>query len=150
MTELVPQGGSHYSDEDRRKAVTAYAIHGNATRTARETGIPRKTITHWRNNADWWDELLAQVQHEIEDEHKALYRQVTSQALSAALKRIDEANPQQLVTMAAISTDKARLLSNQPTSIRAESDSISQLAQKFAELSKQWEEKNARVIEHED
>ena len=137
--------GSQYTDAHRREAVMLYAMHGHDTHVAKLMDIPRSTIQHWRK-ADWWDDMLSAVRHEIQDRHISMYQRITDKALDAAVQRIDEATPQQLVTMAAISTDKARLLSNQPTSIRGDSSTINDLAQQFAKLSQQWEEKQVNVV----
>jgi hypothetical protein len=53
----------------------------------------------------------------------------------------------------AVSFDKLRLAEHQPTSIVAKTNDVAALAQQFAELSTQWQEKQTSVIavqENED
>jgi hypothetical protein len=53
-------------------------------------------------------------------------------------------------TVAAIAFDKLRLSQNQPTTIKADSSDVKALAEQFAALSQQWQEKQATVVVVQD
>jgi hypothetical protein len=67
MGELV-QGRSKYTDEDRRKAVVEYCVSGVMTKVSDATGIPDTTLCTWKNKSDWWDDLVATVRSEIDEQ----------------------------------------------------------------------------------
>lgn len=140
MSEMVGRG-SKYTDEQRREAAVLYSIHGHDTKVSRELDIPRSTITEWRKQG-WWDGIIAEVRHEIQDQHIAKYHQITGRALDHAIENIGDLDAKAAVTAAAIATDKARLLLNQPTSIRGDSDTINSLKEQFEALAS-----NHRTIE---
>ena len=52
MGDLV-ETGSKYSDEDRRRAVAEYCVHGTISQVSKATGIPGRTLSGWKNT-DWW------------------------------------------------------------------------------------------------
>jgi hypothetical protein len=50
----------------------------------------------------------------------------------------------------AVALDKLRLLENQPTRITATTNDVAALAEQFAELSRQWQEKQVNVIPQDE
>ncbi|MCZ6686989.1 MAG: hypothetical protein O7C69_04730, partial [Gammaproteobacteria bacterium] len=59
-TVIPKQPGSKYTDEDRRRAVIEYCVHGVMSKVVKITGIPDTTLAHWKNKSDWWDTLVAE------------------------------------------------------------------------------------------
>ena len=118
MKRLV-ETGSKYSDEDRRKAVVLYLVHGSDTRVAQESGINRTTICKWRNHSDWWDQVATTVSGEIEDKLRATFRKVALEGTQLALDAIrsKELKGKEAMITAGIAYDKLRLSENRPTSI---------------------------------
>jgi hypothetical protein len=135
MSELVGNG-SKWTDEDRRNAATVYAVKGSLSAVERDLDIPRTTMVKWKQS-DWWDEIVGEVRHEKADEHIAQYTALVSDALNHAHATLDQASPKDALIMAATATDKARLLLNQPTSIKGTDASINEMAQMFADLSRE-------------
>jgi len=78
MGDLV-ETGSKYTDEDRRRVVVEWCLHGNQMAIERNIGIPNTTISHWRLHSDWWDEEVAKVRDEINE-------QILAQNLTNAIK----------------------------------------------------------------
>ncbi len=66
MGELV-HGRSKYTDEDRRRAVIEYHVSGLMTKVSDVTGIPETTLATWKNQSDWWDDLVVSVRNETKD-----------------------------------------------------------------------------------
>ena len=140
MSEMIPTG-SKYSDADRLNAIRMYAIEGTFTRTSKIVGIPERTLYEW-GTTDWWQAELTKVRTIKQDEHINAYTSLVSDAIAHAHANLDQASPKDAITMAAIATDKARLLLNQPTSISSNSASVAELQRQFEALAA-----NHRTIE---
>jgi len=56
---------SKYSDEDRRRVVIEYHIHGTQTKVAKITGIPRRTISDW-TQTEWFVEQSQAMEAQAE------------------------------------------------------------------------------------
>ena len=119
MGELVKGGGSQYTDEDRRNAAMHYAIYGNQTKVSEMIGIPQTTISLWRNHTDWWDDLVAQIRNEKQDEHIAKYTGLVDKALAQCESTLDKASPKDAAIIAATFTE---------------------------DLSRKWDEKQVNVV----
>ena len=130
--------GSSYSDKDRYEAATLYAIHGQLSPIVKATGIPQQTLTDWKKT-EWWDGLVSELRSSRQDEHISRYHTLAEKAIEAAERGIDglagdklsASDIRSLATVGAISTDKARLLANQPTSISGKSSDLTALAERF-------------------
>ena len=159
MSALATTGnGSKYSDEDRRRAVAEYAIHGTYTKTEQFTGIPNQTLSGW-GKEDWWVEEVRKVREQNKEIIESKYEQIVLKGLDAQLQRLSDGDPyltkekdkdglivdvvaykpisyRDLSTGSAIGFDKLRLIRNEPTSIKAESTDarLNQLAEKVREL----------------
>ena len=151
----MPTQGSRYTDEQRREAAIQYAIKGNLRHISKAMDIPRTTLRDWRKQ-EWFDTILAEVRHENADKHIALYSELTEKALTKASKAVDklkinELSPNDikaLVVTGATSTDKARLLMNQPTSISGKAEGMSELMAKFEKIERDHQNiKNSVVSE---
>ncbi len=134
MGDLV-KSGSKYSDEQRMAVAVQYAVSGNAKQVAKDTGIPRTTIVGWKGQ-DWWVDAVEQIRAQNTDKALAKYAQMVDKAQDIALEKLPDASAAQASIIAATATDKARLLQNQPTSIRGESESIGKLVKQFEKLSR--------------
>ena len=82
MGDLV-ETGSKYSDDDRRQAVVEYCVHGVMSKVSDTTAISETTLSHWKNKSDWWDNAVAEVRSEINE-------QILAQNLTNAMKAGDE------------------------------------------------------------
>ena len=132
MGNLV-ETGSKYTDEDRRRAVLEYSLTGSLTKVASRTGIPRKTLSDWKNKSDWWVEVIAKVRHQKEAIIRANDEEVIDKAHREIVDRLDNGDVQLVRTkngvelhrvpvkakdaaiIKGISDDKRRLSLNQPT-----------------------------------
>lgn len=105
-----------YSDEDRSDAVAALCANGgNVKRTARELGIPEKTLANWAKG-DRHPEAAAAAEEKKGPLADRL-EQVAWQLADAIPGKLDAAPLQQVATALGIVVDKLRLLRNEPTSI---------------------------------
>ena len=70
MGKLVKTSGkgSRYSNQDRRRAVVEFYVHGNMIKVSEITGIPDTTLATWKNKSPWWGEMVAEVRDEISEE----------------------------------------------------------------------------------
>ena len=144
MSALVPQGGSQYTDVQRRQAVINYAILGNIRAVADHTGISDRTLYDWRQS-DWWDVVLQEVRDEKDNHFDSLFSNIVQQAAEKALEHINTCDkPLDLIKVSAIAFDKLRLLRNLPTSIKADSQQsiLNKISDRLRELSE-----GGRVIE---
>ena len=155
MSQLVDTAsGSKYTDQERLAAVREYSVYGKLAAVETSLSIPRATLHEWTKK-EWWVNELEQLRSVNQDEHINRYHRLTEKALDKAEQGIDSldgelttADIKALTITAATSTDKARLLMNQPTSISAKSAGIEALAQQFAELSQQMRDKEViQVVE---
>jgi len=152
MSEMV-SSGSKYTDQIRQQAAVLYAVNGTAASVSRELDIPEPTLCEWRKQ-EWWQQLVEEVRTQNQDQHIALYHELTRKALQAADRGLEDLAGQELkaadikalVVTGATATDKARLLLNQPTSIKGDSSTVQALADQFKSLSKQWDEKQVNVV----
>jgi len=163
MSDLVGQG-SKYTDEDRRKVALEYSLTGSLSKVAKRTGIPRKTISDWKNKSDWWVEVSAKVRHQKEAKILADNEEVIDKAHREIVDRLDNGDVQLVRTkngvelhrvpvkakdaavIRGISDDKRRLSLNQPTAITGKSVDMKALANEFRKLSQQWNEKRINSI----
>ena len=133
MTALTKtRSTSQYTDEQRRRVITEYVVSGNAVRVAESCNIPRQTIDAWVSSG-WGVDLISTIRHAKQDELSAGYTNIITRAMESVNKRLstgdyagldkDGETPYKPVSardsimIAAISTDKMRLLNNQSTSI---------------------------------
>jgi len=129
--------GSQYSHADIIRAVTSYLIHGSIQKVATEIGIPRRTISGWKNS-DWWEQLSAEISQVKEPEFQAALEENARLALSAVKDRLKHGDTKLVkgkdgeyvnkkvpvgakdaMIIAGISFDKLRLSHGDPTTITA-------------------------------
>ena len=164
MSDLVGPG-SKYTDEDRRRAALEYSLTGSLSKVAERMGIPRKTISDWKNKSEWWVEVSAKVRHQKEAKILADNEEIIDKAHREIVDRLDNGDVQLVRTkngvelhkvpvkakdaavIRGISDDKRRLSLNQPTAITGNSTDMKTLANEFAKLSDEMNrERNRRVV----
>jgi hypothetical protein len=165
MSEMV-KGGSKFTDEDRRRAVIEYCVTGSDQGAAKSTGICRQSINRWRLHSEWWDEVVGEVRHEIDERILSQNLQIATKAGECVLDSLENGD-EKLVwdkekgehvikhvkpsgkdasVIGGISQDKARIQLNLPTSIIAKTVDMQALAAQFAELSRAAIEKERGSI----
>ena len=142
----VEQHKPHQKWSDDKKAECAIAVItcGSIEKAAKQCHISPKTLGHWSRHDDRFNEVLENLQGEKAVEHRQAYAQITSKALKAAERGIDEldgkdlsaADIKALVITGATATDKGLLLDGKPTSIQGDSKSMQELAAIFRKVSR--------------
>jgi len=107
MSKLVPTG-SKYSDEDRRRAVIEYHIHGSQTKVSKLTGIPQSTIATWIKT-DWWAEQLLKLSNQLEDQILANNEKIVTESQEQLLDRIENGDFRLVKTKKALKNDDGSL-----------------------------------------
>jgi transposase-like protein len=106
-----------WSEADKATTLAVLAANaGNLTKTARQVGIPKATILHWRNGQRVNPDTLRKADQKKRD-MADMFEELARAALPVALKDLPNASASQATTIAAIAIDKARLLREQPTTI---------------------------------
>ena len=166
MSKLVGPG-SKYTDADRRRAALEYSIYGVASKVSQRTGIPETTLCGWRKT-EWWHQLIEEVRSEKEEQIRAGDERIITLAQREIEDRLENGDVQLVRTsegvkehrvpvkardaavIKGISDDKRRLSLSQPTSIRADSANIKELAEAFAKLSQDHRRIQNSVISVQD
>ncbi len=117
LTQERPEHLRPYADYSLEQKAEVLALvsanGGNVDRTARETNIPHQTIRFWLANKERFSNLQSQQTQDLAQR----FENNIHLALNLAESKASEASYAQLMTGAAIATDKMQLLRNQPTSI---------------------------------
>ena len=149
---------STYTQDQKNEAAILYASYGVMSKVSKALDIPKTTLSMWKREGEWWDDVVANVRTEKAQEHIAQYSKLTDKALAAAERGIDELNGKtlsagdikSLVVSGATCTDKARLISNQPTSIHAKTSDSDGILSFLRQASKDYHKAlNTNVIEHD-
>ena len=162
MSELVGPG-SKYTDEDRLRVAIEFFVTGNMTRVAANVGIPRQTLVSWKQS-DWWNDLIGKVRHEKGEEFDANLTNLINSSFEQAKDRVENGdyrvgkdgklirvpmNGRDLVIAGATVYDKQRLHRNEPTLIKGDSKTLQELADMFAEISREQRMRQLNSIEGE-
>lgn len=122
------------SDQQKAEALAVLdANAGNVSKTARDTGIPRKTLEEWRDGrvAEGVAELRQEKKEGLADRLEA----IALQMLDAMPSKILDASLKDTATAVGIAIDKRQLLTGQPTAIqRNEGLTEDERASRVAEL----------------
>ena len=109
-------GMKRYSDEERANALAALAANGgNVQRTARQLGIPHKTLDNWAKGV-CHPEAAENGNNKKGDMADAL-EALAWKLISAMPQKIKKASLAQVATAAGIAIDKMRLLREHSSSI---------------------------------
>jgi len=85
--------GQHYSDEQREEAVRAYLALGSYEKAAQVVGMTKEAIAVWRHrHPDQWEEIVQKVQCQMEEQYRAGWRGVLSNALDVMQDRLANGN----------------------------------------------------------
>lgn len=153
--------GSHYSDEDRLRAVSAYAITGSFRKVEERTGIPHQTVHAW-SQTEWWESLLGQVRTLNKDRYQSVFAGFLEKVAVELQDRLENGDPivdkegqtvgrkpvsaKELGILAAIAYDKMALIAGDPTSrverVNSE-DKMAELADRFAAINQRAKDKQA-------
>ena len=94
FTELVTtqrnkaQIKQEYTPEKKIAAVTLYFSLGSFKETGKQLGIPWDTISRWRKQSSWWEEITHKLRKEKQDELDAMMTTYLHEAQEQALDRI--------------------------------------------------------------
>ena len=153
-----------HTREARYKAAAALISTGNSKVAASESGVPSSTIRHWRVNDPDFALICEELRAEFSERIKSQLAEIIEKANVETLDRLEHGDAmwdksgeltrlpikgKESAIIGAVALDKLRLLENQPTSIVAKTD-VSALAEQFRQLSKQWQEKQVNVIDHDE
>lgn len=95
-----------YSDREKAEALAILDSNGgNLSRTVRETGIPYKTLSDWRDGRKIVDDV-AEMREEKKTDLLTLWEGLVEKALNLAPGKIHEAGFDSLIRAAGIGTDK--------------------------------------------
>ncbi len=152
-----------YSVDDHRQAAVLYLMFGNAERVSEKMNIPVTTIKSWKNDSNWWGELIDECSAEIYDELKARSLSTVSKAFDGIEERLElgdevmksdgtmvrrKMSGRDVAWVGGVFMDKYLILNNKPTSITHSADGrIETLLAKFKALGRAMPDKT--VIEGE-
>jgi DNA-binding ferritin-like protein len=155
-----------HNRESRYKAAAALIATGNSKVAARESGVPSSTIRHWRVNDPDFASICEELRDQFSARIKGQLAEIIEKANVETLDRLEHGDAvrdkgsgelvrqpikaKESAIISAVSLDKLRLLENQPTQIKADSSDLKALAEQFAKLSEQWQEKQATVVVVQD
>ncbi len=106
-----------YSDEEKASALAALAANGgNVQLTARQVGVPRKTLEVW-SKGNCCSPAVANIRHQKTEDLADRLEDLAHQLANAIPGKIPTADLKQLSVSLGIAVDKMRLLREQPTSI---------------------------------
>lgn len=105
-----------YSDEERGATLTALdANGGNVSKTARETGVPRKTVEEWRDGRH-----VPEVANIRQGKRRALADELEELAylcLDLLPDKLNDASAAATATALGIAVDKMQVLRGKPSSV---------------------------------
>lgn len=90
--------GQHLTAEERETAVRTYLAVGSYKKAAELLGTPERpfcwqTIALWKHrDPAWWEETVAKVQLEMEEQYRAGWRNTLTSALSVMQDRLENGN----------------------------------------------------------
>lgn len=106
-----------YSDAEKAESLAALdANGGNVSKTARDLGLPRKTLAQWAADRHIHQDV-AELRQEKKIDLAARLEQIARQLAEAMPEKMATANLQQVATSMGIAIDKMQLLRGQPTNI---------------------------------
>lgn len=133
----------YYSDEERANTLAALAANGgNVNLTAKQLGIPAKTIENWSKGKAHPD--VAKLGEQKKGPLADALEVVAFKIVDLLPEKIPSATLQQAATSLGILVDKMQLLRNKPTEIQgAPDDDLRNLTDE--ELAKRREETRSRL-----
>jgi len=95
---------SKYSDEDRRRVVIEYHIHGTQTKVSKITGIPQTTIADWLKT-EWFEDLSKTLHEQTEKKIFAKNQKIIDASQDELLDRVLNGDSKLLKTKKVIEHD---------------------------------------------
>lgn len=77
-----------WSEDDRIKAATVYAMTGNASRVEEITGVPAGTIRQWKTQ-EWWPQIIDRIRYEKDDELDVKFTGIIDKAVDLVNDRLE-------------------------------------------------------------
>lgn len=82
-----------YTEEERESAVRTYLALGSYVKAGEALGMCWQAIALWKHRDPvWWEETVAKIQMELEEQYRAGWRNVLSSALSVMQDRLENGN----------------------------------------------------------
>lgn len=78
-----------YSEEDRIKAATTYAMVGNAAEVSRITGLPHDRIRRWKTEP-WFHQVIDRIRSEHDDELDIKFTKIIDKTVGEMQDRIEK------------------------------------------------------------
>ena len=126
-----------WSHEKKVECAIAVMAYGSIEKAAKQCNISSRTLGHWSRNDDGFNEVLVSIQLEKSFDAQHTYGLIVHKAQKVTLDKLGEATAAQASLIACQAQDKQLLLQGKPTSIRGDSESMKDLAAKFAQLSEE-------------
>ena len=149
VEKTVKNGKGKYSAGDKLRAALAYIVTASSGKAGALTGIPAKTIIHWKSHAPWWPKAVEYALLAKKEELDANLQEIQDLANHGVIDRIEggdhklRSNGQvvrvpisgkDLMVISAVARDKQALLRGQPTAISekvSDADRLEALADKI-------------------
>lgn len=144
----------HYSEDERENAVRCYVAGGSYSKAEAMCGVPKTAMAVWKHrDPQWWEDTIAKIHMEMEEQYRAGWRQVLGLGLDAMQDRLLNGNhvlqrdgtivrvpvqAKDAVVIAGIAADKLRVsmgLPNRITGKVEDNDRLEEL-RKMAETSR--------------
>lgn len=146
-----------YTKEEKYEAAMHYMVTGNQTKTARELGIPQKTIQQWisRDDKDFVEAYIRASDTNLK-KYDAKVSSLIDKALRVLEKKLEHPEDISAKDAALVHNmlfDKRQIARARPTQIKqTDTSQLSQLAQAFAQIAQSNTPKSAEleVITHEE
>lgn len=88
-------GSPHIVEDARENAVRCYLALGSYRKAGEMSGVAWQSIAAWKHREPaWWDETVAKIQAEMEEEYRAGWRSVLSKSLDVMQDRLENGNHQ--------------------------------------------------------
>jgi hypothetical protein len=144
-----------YSDAERAATLATLSINrGNLTKTAKDTGVPMRTIIDWRDkncgvNRKGFAELQAIANNELTNK----LDDIALQCVDLLPRKLSRASVKDINSVLNTAIDKSQLLKGLPTSITANTQAIESLRDKLSEaieLARQQKALNTNDLQVQD
>lgn len=167
MGRLKKVDNSNWKQEDKQRAVAAYAATGSFLKSAKLIGIPEATIRYW-SKQEWWEEELRRADSSDTNELKSTYTRIAKRAGELLEDRLENGDDvvtkmgeivkrqipgKELAIISAVAADKRRQAMDSPAIVASQSvtERLVQLANDFVKFAsaKQIEGTAIEVIDAE-
>lgn len=77
-----------FSEDDRIKAATVYAVTGKAVEVERITGIPAYVVRTWKTK-EWWPQIIERIRQDKDDELDAKFTKIVDKTIDVIQDRLE-------------------------------------------------------------